>query len=793
MEQEPPSLPGRGIKPFDSLLNHTRLAIITFFVVFIAGFPVVFIKGVPKYQTTATIQVAPRYMKNLRDDQELEFQSNSQYRQYVEQQTKTINRYDIIEAALDSMDKAAAEARANPGANALPSPAPVTPFHTDQKVISWLPGFFQLDRSADTSAAVEKAEKAAEPSAKGPAKPVSSAAWQLKGETRRRAIERLQRSLMIRPVPDTYLIQISLENTKKDGLADIVNAVVSAYLISSKEEQVYGSDERVRQLKAREKEVSDLLLSLTRKRSDIAQQLGVTAFLEKNGNPFDKLSQKLREDIADARAKRIDAEAKLAAYTKSGETDLVTRSLLESVLIDPGLNSLKSTLNKRRADLVTITSGLSHDHPTYLSAKGEIQEIDAEIAAATQKLTKEIHEGLLKRYQTAVEQTRQVESELTKALEAADQESATYAAQFNQAVMLTADMDQLRKELESVRERLNFFAIEANSIGLVRPVTFALPPDLPGGTGKKTLLIVVMGAAFFLALVMPMVADLLDRRVRTFNDAHRALGFAPMGWLVEQMDVDSMQFAADQLRRIASALIRDQDKFGTQIITFTAAKPGAGTTRLVQDLAHCLNDMGIPTLSLEANAFKPSGTYGGGQGLQALLDDPEATPDIQMIRQSPSLPVGQGSGVKQLNNIDQLRRVLDRLLKDFRFILVDAPPLLTSSDSELIVRATGSVVVVVEADGLTQGELKRASQLLSKLDPPSVGAVVNRIMPFQGGGYLQSLINEHNTGTKQANTSQLQTAKRALQALVWDGAALFFKVKWDVYNLVRRPFRRKPK
>ena len=761
MEQEPPSLPGRGIKPFDSLLNHTRLAIITFFVVFVAGFPIVFIKGVPKYQTTATIQVAPRYMKNLKEDQELEFQSNQQYRQYVEQQTKTINRYDIVEAALDNMDKAAMEM------------APGKPLASDSPS-----GESAANPDTSNSSASDKPIKA------------SSSAWQLKGETRRRAIERLQGALIIRPVPDTYLVQITLESRKKDGLADIVNAVVGSYLISSKEEQVYGSGERVRQLKLREKEISDLLSALTKQRSDIAQKLGLTAFLEKNGNPFDKLSQKLREEIADARGRRIDAEAKLAAYTKMGETDLVTRSVLESVLIDPGLNSLKSTLNKRRADLVTITSGLSHGHPSYLSAQNEIEEIDAEIAASTAKLTNQIRDGLLKRYQTAVEQSKQIESDLIKALESADEESATYAAQFNQATTLTADMEQLRKELESVRERLNFFAIETNSPGLVRPVTYALPPDLPQGTSKKTLLIMVFGAAFVLALIMPIVADILDRRVRTFNDAHRGLGFAPMGWLIEQLDAESMQFAEDQLRRLASALIRDQDKFGTKAITFTAIKPGAGTTKLVQDLSRCMNGMGIKTLSLEANAFKPSFTYGIGGGLQALLNDPESSPDIQRVNELPSLPVGDKITGKQINNIDRLQMVIQKLSQDFRFVLIDAPPLLTSSDSELVVRASGAVVVVVEADGLTQGELKRASQLLSKMEPSSVGAVVNRIMPFQGGGYLESIINEHNSGRKQSPVSQGQTAKRALQALIWDIAAIYFKIKWDIQSFFSRIIRR---
>jgi len=51
---------------------------------------------------TATVQVAPRYMKNVKDDNELDFQSNSQYRQFVEHQARSVGRHDILSAAIEA-------------------------------------------------------------------------------------------------------------------------------------------------------------------------------------------------------------------------------------------------------------------------------------------------------------------------------------------------------------------------------------------------------------------------------------------------------------------------------------------------------------------------------------------------------------------------------------------------------------------------------------------------------------------------------------------------------------------
>lgn len=690
----PADPPGRRLQPFENLRRHSRLALLAGVAVLLAGIPFILIKGTPTYQATATVQVAPRYMKNLKDDNELDFQSNSQYRQFVEQQTRTINRPDVVADALRTL-------------------------------------------------------------AAGPA----GDPWRRDGETERRSVERLQRSLRIAAVPDTYLVQVSLAGSEKEGLAEVVNAVVESYITRSREEQVYGSGERASRLKAREAELLALIDAATGQRSDIARELGVTAFKEDDINPFDRLAQKLRENVAEARARRFDAEAKLAAFGRSGETDLTTRSVLENVLIDPGLNSLKSNLNKRRAELVTNMSGLAPEHPGYIAARQELAEIDAEIRKNADQLTGQVRDGLGKRFTTAVDQARAFETDLARELAQTEARSEAYALRYNRAVALSVDLEQLRKELETIRERLNFLAVENGSLGFVRPVTAATEPDLPFGTGKKKLLLLVLAAALAAGLVVPQLAELVLRRIRDAGDAQRALGFAPTGWIAERSDASGERLALDQVKRLASALLRDQDRHGTRAIAFTGIRQGGGTTTLVRDLARCFAGMGISALALEANTagFDPARRG----GLAALLSNADACPDIQCTEGICTLPVGS----ERLDRLDALAPVLERLSRDYRFILIDAPPLLSSSDSELIIRATGNVIAVIEADALSEGEVREAARLLARLDPPSVGAVVNRILP---------------AGTLFAGIVP------ALRALTWDTAAIVLTCGWNLLNLLRR-------
>jgi succinoglycan biosynthesis transport protein ExoP len=95
-----PQRAGLGIKPLASLLAHRRLAAWAFVFIVLAGSPLAWIKGAPRYVATATLQIAPRYMKNVKDDSELEFQSNSQYRQFVEHQVRSVIRFDVVRSDL---------------------------------------------------------------------------------------------------------------------------------------------------------------------------------------------------------------------------------------------------------------------------------------------------------------------------------------------------------------------------------------------------------------------------------------------------------------------------------------------------------------------------------------------------------------------------------------------------------------------------------------------------------------------------------------------------------------------
>ena len=677
------NLPGRGIKPLVSFRAHPRAALFAFLLTLLAGIPLAFIKGEVFYSTVAVVQVAPRYMKTLRDDGELDFPSNTQYREFLEQQTKSVARYDIVRDALMSLG--------------------------------------------------DKAQT-----------------WRRAGDSERRSVDTLREALAVRSIPDTYMIEIRLQSKNKEGLAEVVNAVVGTYVERMRTERVFGADVRVRMLEAREAEIVNAIADKTGKRTLLALQLGIGAFSGKEENPYDRVLAELRSAHADSRNKRFDAESQLKAFEANGETDIKTRSVQEAVLIDPGLSNLKANLFKRRADLLTQLSGLQPAHPVYAEVTAELKRIDSELSSQTSKLKDQVKESVLARYHTSVDQSRRVEANINGDLEELTRKGAAFANLYNQAMTLTYDIDQQRKELDAVRERLNQFAAEQNSFGFVRLVTPALPPDMPYGMGKKKILLMAFAVALMLMLALPVAIDLMDRRIHTVNDAEKVMGIPALGWMVERSNDATELFGDDLLRRMAGSLINERQRQGTRVFAFSSVKPAGGASELALCLGATLDALGYRTLVVEANAFRRDARYGGAQpGLAECLRGEVAAASC-VVPAGGALParvhVGNTGRQSHLDRLDRIKEVTGVWAEEFNFVLIDLPPLLLSADTEIVARDLAHLIVVVEASGISAGELRRAGRQLEKLDPAALGMVLNRVKPFEGGGYLQGNILEYLSG-----------------------------------------------
>jgi len=674
-------LPGRGIKPLLSLRKHYRVSLFIFVLVVLIGLPVAWIKGQSVYSAEAVFQVSPNYMKTLASDKEVEFQSNSQYREFVNHLSNTVRRYDVIQRALQKL--------------------------------------------RDEKNGVQPA-----------------------GMTERKYIEKLQKLVTVRAIPDTYMVRIGFEGQEKEPLDDIVNAITQSFLETTKSEQIFGSVERLEALQANSARLQQEITQLEAQRIGLSELLGLTTFGENVVNPYDTMLAQAREQHAAAARDRAQADATLQAFLSQRETPTsVGRSVMEMRMQDTGLQALRSEVVKRSEELGRVTTGLEDKHPAKKPALEEHAAINKRLQSKEAEFEAVAYGNIKSRLLASQLQTRTVEAEIRDGLKKIEGQAADYARNFQKAMRITSDIRKREQEHKEVRDRLNYLQNESAAIGFVRLVSAAMPAETPQGVGKTKLLLMVFVVAGVLAVLAPIALDFSDKRIHTVNDAEKLMGIPAAGWQVMNTDLPSDMFAKEQTRRFASTLIRDRARTAKNLFSFASIKTAGGVDTVILDTAVALKQLGFRVLVVDANSFTPSGLFKPEPaGLSNYLAGQAGLDEVQhtLVHQAESLQaVGFGQQLSTgLQRLDLLAQALARWTAQQDFVLVALPPVLLSADAELLIDALGQVFMVLEAQSVSRGEVIRAKRLLEKLDPEAVGLFVNSIPMFQGGGYMHELVLE---------------------------------------------------
>ncbi len=678
----PPLPPSGAFMPLVSLRERKWLALAIVLTVAAVGAPLAWYKAPGySYEVNAAIYVAPRFAKVLKSDQELEFQSNTQYLQYVEQQVRNLNRYDIALEALRQL------------------------------------GDYR-------------------------------AMWQPDGISEHKAVLRLMRSVSGRAIKNTYLIGVTLGGGQAEGLAETLNTYLRVFLETVKKEDLYGSDERLVDLRTRQTELARQAGEKARRRGELGEQLGVAAFDEgAQNNPYERLLQESGVALNAARRKLAEVQAAFDAYDpgkgQASKTAL-DAAVAQIVANDSGLNSLKYHLWAKRGDLLNEISGLSPQHPLRAVAERKLKDLDEDVRVYAETLTTNTRNQLLEQRRTAVREARQIEQTLAAEQQKVQERASWFIGNYNEGLALAQDLKRIRTQLDALNERIDFLTLEADAPGFLRIQSPALPPDYPVGGGPKKLVALALVAAIGLGLIVPIGLDLLDKRIKTAAQVHRLLGFAPVAALLDKQEAGNRLVWGDQMRRLVLALSREERQHGAHRIALTAVKAGSGVTDLVLDLAREFTLDGLRVIAVEANALKPDPRYLPEPLAPGLIDllNGAVTLEQAIVPAQGLLPdrIPVGLAVQRhLPFYDRFPPTLDPLLERYDVILLDTPPVLLSGDTEFLARYADVMLLLVSARLTRPDEIQQAARLLEKADPRVFGVIVNRLKVYQGGHYAATV------------------------------------------------------
>ncbi len=697
-------LPGRGIKPLLSLRQHLRLSATIWLLVLLAGLPVAWIKGQSYYAAESVFQVAPNYMKTLSTDKEVEFQSNSQYREFVNHLSTTVRRYDVIQRALQKLREGGTEVQPK----AL----------SERKFIEQLQKLVAVRAVPDTY---------------------------------------MVRIAMESPTPETLsdlvnaITQSFLETTKGE---QIFGSVERLQMLEANAAKLR---EEITQLEAQRVHFSELLglttfgentinpydstLAQAREKSTVAAieraqtEATLQAFLTQRETPTSLgrslMEMRLQDNGLQALRNEVVKRSEELRRSTAGleEKHPAKKPALEEFeAINQRLKSSESDFEKAAYDNVKtrLTGSVQQSRQVQAQVQSRLEQLESQAAS----------------YARNFQQAMRITADIHKREQ---------------------ELKELRDRLNFLQNERGAMGF----VRLVTPAMAAESP-LGVGKTKMLLLVLVLACVLAVAapVALDMLDRRIGtvneaEKLMGIPAAGWQLQVADLPSRLYARE-QTRRFASTLMRNQARSgknvfsfsSVRTLGGGGTVVLDTAAVLQQLGWRVLVVDA-----NSFAPSQAFSLLAPGLTDYLSGDAELDAIAQS--------LVHQEQTLS-GVGFGSVQafgIQRLDRLKQAVSNWSAAHDFVLIDLPPLLLSADAELLIDALGQVFLVLEAQAVSRGEVMRAKRLLEKLDPEAVGLFVNNIPLFDGGGYMKEVMVETLSGRKLSDFMSLSRLRLEIELL----------------------------
>ena len=263
-------------------------------------------------------------------------------------------------------------------------------------------------------------------------------------------------------------------------------------------------------------------------------------------------------------------------------------------------------------------------------------------------------------------------------------------------------------------------------------------PSLPVAAGLGAVLGLALGG------VGIILADQLDRRLRTPEAAEQVLGLPVLATLVRVADPATPPWDLTGPNGEAFRLLRTNLRFASggrpvPVLTVTSSQAEEGKSTVVLGLAGALALLGQRVVVVDADLRRPVLHRVLAQPRAPGLADCLANPDLDPVALLQAVPVaGPGSlqvllagtpppNPGELLASARLEAVLTRLQTGADQVLVDSPPVAAGADALLLASRSAGVLVVVDAGATDRRWAQGVVRQLRERQVPLLGLVVNNL------------------------------------------------------------------
>jgi capsular exopolysaccharide synthesis family protein len=563
-------------------------------------------------------------------------------------------------------------------------------------------------------------------------------------------VRTLAEMIQVTPARSGYVIDVSVERENPAEAAQIVNAVVSAYLAENRRRRRGVSDDGIAELQKKSAELRVRLDEATAALHAFMVTNRMVSFEDAQNIVVERLKG-LNNNLMKAEPLRMQAEAHYRtaeAAMKAGQTESIPE-VQASTLI----NGLKMDLSRLEQQYSEMQARLGANHP-------QLQSVVAQIDALKTKLAMEathIVDALRGRYEQALNEEKMLRAELAKQEEA--------VLEFNE---LAAKYNLFRQSRDSVQEAYSAIIRRIDELNVgqlsgqgdnVFVVSRAEVPQIKSWPSRGRMLLIGIFFGGLLAVGFCFFLDYMDTTIKGEADVRNLLDSPVIGG-VPSADKEAGEEAFDDLfalkkprshfaeafRSARTSLAFSSTDKPLRSLVVTSTMPGEGKTLTAVNLAIAHAQAGKRTLLVDTDMRKPRlhkvFKFRGDAGLSNLLAsgslDPESVivkTDVENLFYLPTGPVPPNP-VEMLDSA-RFGKLIEELLKRYELVVFDSPPALSLVDALVIGKRVDGLVLVARTFVTNKFAAQQVARQIAASKVKMLGVVLNNVdMP--AGTYYSS-------------------------------------------------------
>lgn len=438
------------------------------------------------------------------------------------------------------------------------------------------------------------------------------------------------------------------------------------------------------------------------------------------------------------------------------------------------------TLDESRRQL--MAGGLGESHPTIQNLDRRREAVQFELDRETQKQLGELRALQIQMAAKNIESIMGQLASIEPQIAATKTRLQELTQKLNEYAALEVDLKVVMEKKQRTDAALDTLRQLSNREDYVRVKT-QVSPSVPKLTFPT--IFIVMASTFGLTALVGgflVLREMLDQRVRSPQDLKllpieaNLLGLVPHSSEDPSSDSTAERtveraptgLLTESYRQVRTAVLSKMDRRGYKTLVCVAAQPGSGTSTVIQNLASSLAYNGRDVLIIDANFRRPAQhklmDCPNERGLVDVLKDDVDVNDVIVPHADMSLsllPTGRASdSPPELLEGAAFRGLLGQLETQYDVVLIDTPPALLTSDSQMLSKHVDAIAVIVNAGVDKRGMLSR---MLSQLDGQRadvLGIVLNGVKSSAGGYFRKSYEDFYRYRQSEAQDTKPRRVKK---------------------------------